>query len=203
VTLPASAPLPPVPAPAGGRAADAVIAGKGSKAQKIGLQRQAWARVWLQIVGVASQIAVRVPAAATQGVQGRLCRKPAAVLAARSCARPPGEERAADRARARLQGRWHYAPRERIDREAPYLGGAWRASAVSKDGRPLRLKRWRAAHVAEAFQPSAERPGNNCAVHPPRIALLRGLSMHAPQFSIRNLRIADLRKVFRLEECCF
>jgi hypothetical protein len=83
------------------------------------------------------------------------------------------------------------------------LGGAWRASAVSRDGRPLRLKRWRAAHVAEAFQPSAERPGNNCAVHPPRIALLRGLSMHAPQFSIRNLRIADLRKVFRLEECCF
>ena len=41
---------------------------------------------------------------------------------------------------------------KRTDREAPYLGAAWRASAVSRDGRPLRLKRWRAAHVAEDFQ---------------------------------------------------
>jgi hypothetical protein len=41
VTLPAGASLPPVPVPAGGRAADAFVAGKGAKAQKVGLKEQA------------------------------------------------------------------------------------------------------------------------------------------------------------------
>jgi hypothetical protein len=40
-TLPRGASLPPVPVPAGGRAADALVAGKGAKAQKIGLKEQA------------------------------------------------------------------------------------------------------------------------------------------------------------------
>ena len=144
--------------------------------------------------------AVGVPAAATQGVQGRLCRKPAAVLAARSCARPLGRG-AGGRPRSRevASCRWPYAPRERTDREAPYLGGAWRVSAVSRDGRPLRLKRWRAAHVAGIFRPSAGRPGNNRAVHRPEarhsssaawrsLALgLRAVFAHAPQFWTCNL----------------
>ena len=52
----------------GGRLA--LLAGKGAKAQKIGLKSKRGARVWLQIVGAASQIAVEVTAAATQDVQG-------------------------------------------------------------------------------------------------------------------------------------
>ncbi len=183
---PRSASLPLVPAPAGGRAADPpVVAGKGAKAQKIGLQRQAWARVWLQIVGAASQIAVGVTAAATQDVQGRLCRKPAAVLAARSCARPLGRG-AGGRPRSReiASCRWPYAPREHTNCE---------------DGRSFRLKRWRAAHVAGIFRPSAGRPRNNRAVHRPEarhsssaawrsLALgLRAVFAHAPQFWTCNL----------------
>jgi hypothetical protein len=108
------------------------------------------------------------------GRAGRLCRTPAAVLAARACARPLGRG-AGGRPRSReiASCRWPYAPRERTDREAPYLGGACRASAVSRDGRPLRLKRRRAAHVAEDFQAEALGDPGNRAVHPPLIALLQ------------------------------
>jgi hypothetical protein len=76
--------------------------------------------------------------------------------------------------------------------------GAWRANAVSRDRRPLRLKRWRAAHVAEDFQAESGRPGNDRAVHPPRIALLQ-LGGAPKLYRQCGLRERELRRWLRTD----
>ena len=92
MALPEVRPCRPFLRPRGTGGRRALVAGKGAKAQKIGLKRQARARVWLQIVGASYEIAVGVTAAATQGVRGRLSRKPAA-RPCRPLLRPPPRER--------------------------------------------------------------------------------------------------------------
>ena len=75
----------------------AIAAGKGAKAQKIGLKEQAPALVQRISDSASSHSACGSYRSATQGARGRLCRKPAArPCRPFLCPIPSGEERAAD-----------------------------------------------------------------------------------------------------------
>ena len=198
--------MPPVPAPAGGRAADLPSSlEKARKRRRLALKGKRGRGSGWQTVGAASQIAVGVTAATTQGVQGRLCRKQLPSLPP-ALVPPQEEERAAEIASCR----WPYAPRETLLVKAERdvrVRVERRASSQAKTLCGPRL-------LLRIFRPSAGRPGNNRAVHPPRIALLqlggvaklsartarRGLSMrHNSQYATFGLptfvRYFDRRNV--------
>lgn len=181
----------------GGRLA--LAAGKGAKAQKIGLKRQASARGWLadRWRGVADcggsyrsddagRAGETVPQASCRPGRPLLCPPPGRGAGGRRRSREIASRRRPNAPRETLLVKAERGVRVRC-RETGVLSG------LNVGGRRMSLR---------IFRPSAGRPGGNRAVHPPRIALLqlggvaklsarttrRGLSMrHSSQYATFGL----------------